>query len=759
MRSYLAALALVAYAGAAVLRAAAAPSWALGLLGVPALVLALVWRATALRDTAPAEQARRPIVAAARASATGVVVLALGVFVPHLAASKAALAFGAGLASLAGMTALVQAGGRTGIVPPRALPATQATVLAGLSFGAAFVLAARTALLELPPIVLPGDRPADSYALSASGLGALGLFVALAIQAQRARRLELGAPERLRSFAWLAGTMTAVAAGLGALGLAPVDVVLPVAAGLTGAVASTVATARDPAALGRLSGRVLAVAVLAGPPALGAGAMLRVLPWAAVEISVLGAALSSLGGLFAARLASGVSPSHGTWLRTLESATASSRRPDPDETIERALFELRALSDDGGPPPFLVRLAPAMTITVDRAGYAQTQPATIPPHIAEVAAEEPERVLRREVLEEATVRRADARPALAWMTERELGAVALLEDGDLPIGLLCLPLPAQEHAATLAEMKSLRALADQIAAALAASSRIARALEREEELRRAAARIEERFAALESELESDRDRTEALTRTLAERADRAVYSPAARAAAEAITRIAKRREPLALIVPPGVDPLPFAARYHLGTDRRGGGLHCHDGSDPNLADLELWRSQDRSPLVRARGGTLLLASPERLPQPVQSYIGVATTDRLGLVVLVPRTVDTLVATGELDERLADLLGDRAVALPPLSARAEDLRALVGDALVRAGLAYRGRPLGIEPAALALVVEHPWPGNDLELESLLLRAALTAEGEVVTRADLARAGLVAPAPAPSPARRARARSIE
>jgi len=231
-------------------------------------------------------------------------------------------------------------------------------------------------------------------------------------------------------------------------------------------------------------------------------------------------------------------------------------------------------------------------------------------------------------------------------------------------------------------------------------------------------------------------------RTLADRARVAAYSPASRASAEAIARFGKKGHPLALIVPPGVDALPHAAEYHLATERHGGGIHVFRGTDAKLTAIERWRSEEDSPLALARGGTLVVFDPERLPQTVQSYIGVALDDRIGLVVVIPRTVDVLVASGELDERLADVLGDRAVAIPTLASRGEDLRALAIHHLVEVGLAYRGKPLGIDPAALALLVEHPWPGNDIELESVLVRAALDADGDVVTKADLVRAGFVA-----------------
>ncbi len=761
MRSYLAALALLGYAAAAAVRAAALPAWAFASLVPFAVALAWVWRATMPSGTGPDEEARRPVLSATRASATGLAIACFGLPAPHLPGPRAALALGAGIAVCAGLFALARARGKTGILTVSSVSSAQATIFAGLGFSAAFVLATRSAVFGEPPILVDGLRPLDAYVASASGLGSLALFVALATLARRARRLELGAPERLGSFAWLAGTIVAASTAVGALGLAPIEVVLPIAASLTGVLSCTVAAARDPEALGRLSVRVLSVAALAGPAALGAGALLRALPWAAVEITVLGGALAAVGGALATRVARRIGSVTDPWATALEAARLSSMRPDPDEAIEVALFELRSLSDGGRLSPFLVRLAPPSVVTVDRAGYAQTTPAILPASLATATSEEPEQVLRFDVAEAAAVRRADVRSALAWMAERELGALALLRDGELPIGLLCLPAPLRTGPFTAIEVRALRELADRLGAALAASTRIARALEREDELRRVAADLETEVSSLRAKIDRHRDRSEALARTLADRARVAAYSPASRAAAEAIARFAQKSDHLALIVPPGVDALPHAAQYHLATERHGGGIHVFRGTDAGLASIEKWRSEEDSPLALARGGTLVLFDPQRLPRPVQSYIGVALDDRLGLVVVVPSTVDVLVASGKLDERLADVLGDRAVAIPTLAARGEDLRALAIHHLVEVGMAYRERPLGIDPAALALLVEHPWPGNDLELESVLVRAALAADGDVVTKADLVRAGFVprgAPAasePSRAPRQRLRA----
>jgi transcriptional regulator with GAF, ATPase, and Fis domain len=49
------------------------------------------------------------------------------------------------------------------------------------------------------------------------------------------------------------------------------------------------------------------------------------------------------------------------------------------------------------------------------------------------------------------------------------------------------------------------------------------------------------------------------------------------------------------------------------------------------------------------------------------------------------------------------------------------------------------PLGVDAAALRLLVEHTWPGNEIELEAVLLRAVRVAGEKTVTAEDLAKVG--------------------
>jgi DNA-binding NtrC family response regulator len=99
------------------------------------------------------------------------------------------------------------------------------------------------------------------------------------------------------------------------------------------------------------------------------------------------------------------------------------------------------------------------------------------------------------------------------------------------------------------------------------------------------------------------------------------------------------------------------------------------------------------------------------------------------------------AEDRLEERFADFLGEQTVALPRLAARPEDLRALALHHLTRIGLRERKKPIGIDASALEWLLEHDWPGNETEFESVLIRAALAMEGssDVLTRQDLLRGG--------------------
>jgi DNA-binding NtrC family response regulator len=76
-----------------------------------------------------------------------------------------------------------------------------------------------------------------------------------------------------------------------------------------------------------------------------------------------------------------------------------------------------------------------------------------------------------------------------------------------------------------------------------------------------------------------------------------------------------------------------------------------------------------------------------------------------------------------------------VELPRLRDRGEDLRAILTDRLAREGLRVRGRPIGIEQAAFARMVDYDFPGEDAELGAIVQRLVASCRGDVVTTRDV------------------------
>jgi len=117
-----------------------------------------------------------------------------------------------------------------------------------------------------------------------------------------------------------------------------------------------------------------------------------------------------------------------------------------------------------------------------------------------------------------------------------------------------------------------------------------------------------------------------------------------------------------------------------------------------------------------------------------------------VVVSLRRNIAELLEQGRITRSLASRLR-QSVELPTLSSRTEDIRSMVLERLAAWGMRRRGEPLGIAPSALAMLIEHEWPGNDAELTDVLVRATEVAEGQLVTAADLAAIGFHASAPIP------------
>lgn len=177
----------------------------------------------------------------------------------------------------------------------------------------------------------------------------------------------------------------------------------------------------------------------------------------------------------------------------------------------------------------------------------------------------------------------------------------------------------------------------------------------------------------------------------------------------------------------------------------------------SLAESELFGARrgafsgsvrDTDGVVRsAHRGTLLLDEVLDLPPSVQAKLlravdvgevlpvgetRVAEVD-VRFIAAVQGSLDEAVARGHFREDLAARLDGLRVVLPALRERREDVFPLFRRAL---DAFSAGRPpLGLEPEAVEALLLHDWPQNVRELEQCARRAVVTADGPMISRAQL------------------------
>ena len=151
----------------------------------------------------------------------------------------------------------------------------------------------------------------------------------------------------------------------------------------------------------------------------------------------------------------------------------------------------------------------------------------------------------------------------------------------------------------------------------------------------------------------------------------------------------------------------------------------------------------------ASGSTLFLDEIGDLTLPLQGKILRALQEkevkRVGGNETIPVDVRVVAATnrdltammkaGQFREDLFYRLNVIPVELPPLRDRSSDVRALVNRFLEKANASHGTSVGSVSPEAMDLLVRHGWPGNVRQLESVVERAVLLCEGNVVTPADL------------------------
>ncbi|MBX3186358.1 MAG: hypothetical protein KF819_05050 [Labilithrix sp.] len=583
-------------------------------------------------------------------------------------------------------------------------------------------------------------------AASLFGVGAAALFLS------GVRRLELGAPPRAIACAAAAGVGLLVAIAVALTTSARADAAAAIGAALAFPAVVRLAQTKDGLELATRGRRAMTLALFGGPVAMLA-AVAAEGHTAGGGLVALFVALATLAiGSVAAKLEEPLLPMKGRLLDSLAEATRAAHDREARAAIANALAHLRDAAGQGAPSPELWMLHPTRICTIDAAGYLNERPAELPAAILDVAAGEPEGTVRLDVLQALEVRRPDLRPLQRWLEDRGALFATLVAEGEEPDGLVIVPAGARVEPLTIDEVRAAKRFADAFVAVCQARSARERHLERERELR-------DRIDALDDELERaahatslDGSRNVLASARLARPATVGIYAAASRMAYEALERSVARGAPVAIVARAGVDPVPYVARAHLGGPRREAPLVIVDGTSSREHDVERWKHEHTSPIALADRGLLVLVDGAALPRDVQVLIARALSERrppweratpLDVAVALTATADpdALAEQGRLTPELhARFEEARPIELPGLRDRAEDLFSIVADRLAREGLRVSGKPIGIDQAAFAHLVEHPFESEDAELASIVSRLAarVTSEGrDVVRAADVVR----------------------
>jgi DNA-binding NtrC family response regulator len=130
---------------------------------------------------------------------------------------------------------------------------------------------------------------------------------------------------------------------------------------------------------------------------------------------------------------------------------------------------------------------------------------------------------------------------------------------------------------------------------------------------------------------------------------------------------------------------------------------------------------------------LLRALQERVVTPIGGTHPVPVDIRL--VAATNKNLKALVGGGSFRDDLYFRLNIIPLDLPPLRERKGDIPILIGHFLKKF-TGERGKEIrGMAPAALALLQEYGFPGNVRELENIIERAVVLAEGELIGTEDL------------------------
>ena len=154
--------------------------------------------------------------------------------------------------------------------------------------------------------------------------------------------------------------------------------------------------------------------------------------------------------------------------------------------------------------------------------------------------------------------------------------------------------------------------------------------------------------------------------------------------------------------------------------------------------------------LQANGGTLFLDEIGELPPHMQTKLLHVIEDKFvrpvgseqarrvdtRIVVATNRNLQEMVAEGKFREDLYFRLSMFHIHVPPLRERQSDIQGLIGHLLRKAcDAGGQARPMGMEPDVEEILLGYAWPGNVRQLDNVISRALILAEGDCISSGDL------------------------
>lgn len=238
-------------------------------------------------------------------------------------------------------------------------------------------------------------------------------------------------------------------------------------------------------------------------------------------------------------------------------------------------------------------------------------------------------------------------------------------------------------------------------------------------------------------------------------------SPAMQAIDRLVGRVAPTDSTVLITGESGTGKGVTARRIHELSSRRDGpfvAVNC--GAIPeNLIESELFghtkgafTSADkprRGLFMQADRGTIFLDEIGELPLALQTKLlhvleakevrplGSEQSRKVDvrIVAATNRDLQAMVQQGRFREDLFFRLSVFQIGMPPLRDRRVDIPALVQHLLARRVAPAGGEALAIDPEAMDMLTAFNWPGNVRQLENVLHRAAILADGGCIHAGDL------------------------